>query len=497
MKKSNYVSANKFPLGFRTFLITLMFSSCILITNTLDKDFYFLYSFGKYISFNGFPTKDILSLHADMNIIVQQWLTDILFYHSYELFGQIGVLTIVHASLVAYIILFYKLCMYISDNFLLSVLTTLFSSIPLAVMFMVSRPQIFSYIIFVLLLFCLEKYIKTQRKGYLCVLPLLSLLQINLHASMWLMLFILMLPYLVSCINYNFSFYKEPSKCKFIDLLLTMIAMIATAFINPYGSKSLLYLFGSYGLENLNLNIREMRATTITEIKGLVYFCFVFLMILLFIIYKERSINLRFICLWLGTTVLGLTSYKANAYFYIIGFVASAYFFENFDFPLKVLERKRTKNEKRRLALLISLVTISTIYLILSMPETKEKNEGIQDISPLEPSVAYLDTQNKNDMSLYAGFNEGSFLEFHGYKPYMDGRAELFLKSKNGEFDYFTEYLCAESGKIYYKDFLDKYDFTHILVPTGDNHLYISISHDNDYQIGYTDENYTVFIPNN
>ena len=131
------------------------------------------------------------------------------------------------------------------------------------------------------------------------------------------------------------------------------------------------------------------------------------------------------------------------------------------------------------------------------MPETKEKNEGIQDISPLEPSVAYLDTQNKNDMSLYAGFNEGSFLEFHGYKPYMDGRAELFLKSKNGEFDYFTEYLCAESGKIYYKDFLDKYDFTHILVPTGDNHLYISISHDNDYQIGYTDENYTVFIPNN
>lgn len=85
-------------------------------------------------------------------------------------------------------------------------------------------------------------------------------------------------------------------------------------------------------------------------------------------------------------------------------------------------------------------------------------------------------------------------MEFHGYHPYIDGRAELFLKAKNGQFDYFDEYLDADSGRSYYRDFLDKYGFTHLVVPTEQNHLYASIVHDSDYEQGYSDENYTVFV---
>ena len=191
--------------------------------------------------------------------------------------------------------------------------------------------------------------------------------------------------------------------------------------------------------------------------------------------------------------MLGLTSYKASAYFYFAGFVSFAHYFRDFDFSLKVTEGKRTPKEKIRLAVLIMLLLAAIGYLVFGQPEQKE-NETSTRADALEPAVAYLDTQNRDNMVLYAGFNEGSFLEFRGYKPYIDGRAELFLEAKNGQFDYFSEFLEVTSGGIYYKDFLDKYGFTHILVPTGQNHLYISITHDPDYQVGYSDDHYTVFV---
>ena len=493
MKNEKYVSVNAQPAYINVMLFLLMFLGCLLVKTSLDGDFYFLYSFGKHIANDGFPVKDVLSMHWDMNIIVQQWLTDVLFYHTYELFGSGGVIAIVYAVLIAYTVLMYKLCRLVTDNFFLSTAVTTLSSILISVMYMVTRPQIFTYLMFLLLLYFLEKYVRTGKVRWLCFLPLLSLLQINLHASMWLMLFVLMLPYVVSCVNINLPFYKEPARCKLSHLLVTIAAMVAAALLNPYGHRALLYLFGSFGVENINQSIQEMEAITVSDATGKLYLGLLFLMGFLLVVCKKKKPELRFLCLALGTAVLGLTSYKASAYFFIAGFVSFAHYFRDFDYSLKITEGKRTKKEKIRLAVLIVLLVAAVGYLALGQPEQK-KNEDPARAELLEPAVAYLDTQEKGEMVLYAGFNEGSFLEFHGYKPYIDGRAELFLEAKNGQFDYFAEFLKVTSGGIYYKDFLDKYGFTHILVPTGQNHLYISITHDVDYEVGYSDDNYTVFV---
>ena len=494
MKEEKYISVNMLPKHMNIMLVISMFIGCFLVSPSLDGDFYFLYSFGRYISNHGFPVKDVLSMHGDMNIIVQQWLTDVLFYHVYELFGNIGVIAIVYAVLVIYVVLFYKLCKLVTDNFFLSVITTTFSAILLSILFMVTRPQIFTYVFFVILLLCLEKYTRTGKRRYLCVLPVLSLFQINFHASMWLMLFILMMPYVVSCININLLFYKESAVCRWKDLIVTMVGMIMAAFLNPYGHKSLLYLFGSYGVDNINQTILEMQAISISESAGKLYLGLLFLFSFLFMVCKKRKIKLRFLCLGMGTAVLGLTSYKAMVYFYIVGFLAVAHYFRDFDYSLKISEGKRTKKEKIRVAVLVILLIAATGYLIYGETIGKNQEKERKHIEYLKPVVEYLGTQEKENMVLYAGFNEGSFLEFHQYKPYIDGRAELFLEDKNGQFDYFSEYLSVYHGTGYYKEFLDKYGFTHIVVPTEDNYLYISIIHDSDYQVGYSDENYTVFI---
>lgn len=477
-------------------MFILAFVGCVLIDASLDGDFYFLYSFGRSIANDGFPVKDVLSMHSDMNIIVQQWLVDVLFYYAYEFLGKAGVLAIVYVMDIVYIIMLYKLCRLVTDNFFVSVIVTTLSGILVSVIYMVTRPQIFTYIIFILLLFFLEKYVRTGHVCWLCLLPVLSILQINVHASMWLMLFVLMMPYLVSCFSINLPFYQQQARCRLWHLLLTMAAMTAGALLNPYGYRSILYLVGSFGVDSINQAIMEMQSTNISDAMGILYFGILFLMVSFMLISKRKRPELRFLCLALGTTVLGLTSYKANVYFYIVGFVCFAHYFRDFDFPLKVTSGKRTKKEKIRLAVLVGLLVLALGYTFFS-PSAPYNSRQDARAEQLEPVASYLDTQNRDDMVLYAGFNEGSILEFHGYHPYIDGRAELFLKAKNGQFDYFDEYLDADSGRSYYRDFLDKYGFTHLVVPTGQNHLYVSIVHDSDYEQGYSDDNYTVFVKKN
>lgn len=491
MNNERRISVNALPAYIKAMLIAFMFIGCLLVDRNLDLDFYFLYSFGRSIVHDGFPVKDVLSMHTDMNIIVQQWLTDVLFYRTYELWGKAGVIAIAYAVLAAYTVLMYRLCKIVTGNFFVSMSAAQISGMLVAI-YIVTRPQIFTYLNFVLLLLFLEKYVKTEKAWWLCPLPLISCLQINIHASMWLMLFVLMMPYVVSCVNIKLPRYQSPARCKAAHLAAAMVAMVAAAFLNPYGHKALLYLFGSYGVNTINQNIQEMQVTSIADANGKLYLGLLFLAAAVPMLCRRRKPELRFICLALGTAVLGLTSYKANVYFYIVGFVCAAHYFKDFDFRLKITANKRSKKEKIQLVVLIILLVLALVYLFFGQPEAKEDSID-QEIEHLSLAADYLDTQNRDEMVLYAGFNEGSYLEFRGYRPYLDGRAELFLEAKNGQFDYFNEFIRLNNGVLYYKDFLDKYGFTHILVPTEGNYLYISLIHDADYQAAYTNEYYTVF----
>ena len=50
-----------------------------------NNDIWFILNFGRYILNNGFPTIDPFTIHDGLEIIVQQWLSDIIFYSGYKL----------------------------------------------------------------------------------------------------------------------------------------------------------------------------------------------------------------------------------------------------------------------------------------------------------------------------------------------------------------------------------------------------------------------------
>ena len=89
-----------------------------------------------------------------------------------------------------------------------------------------------------------------------------------------------------------------------------------------------------------------------------------------------------------------------------------------------------------------------------------------------------------NGENIYCNFNCGSYADWAGYHPYIDGRAEVYLKKVNGVEDSFKEEMDLQKGKIWYKDFLDKYDFDYLIVEKDyEPAFYNNLLHDSAYKV--------------
>ncbi|MDF2885066.1 MAG: hypothetical protein K0R54_5637, partial [Clostridiaceae bacterium] len=100
--------------------------------------------------------------------------------------------------------------------------------------------------------------------------------------------------------------------------------------------------------------------------------------------------------------------------------------------------------------------------------------------------------EDTSNVVLYTGYNDGGLTEFRGLPSYIDPRAEVFVKKNNKKDDIMKEYIDMQSGNLYYKSVLDKYNFTHLLVPDKDI-LSTYLPYDNDYDIIFSNESYKVF----
>ena len=55
-------------------------------------DIHYLLNEGKYVLENGIPYIDPFTIHEGLNLVMHQWLTSVVFFAVYSLFGYIGLL---------------------------------------------------------------------------------------------------------------------------------------------------------------------------------------------------------------------------------------------------------------------------------------------------------------------------------------------------------------------------------------------------------------------
>ncbi len=450
-----------------------------------NNDIWFILNNGRYVITKGIPHIDPFTMHEGLHYVMQQWLSSIIFYTIFSIFTKKGLFIFTLIFFLITFFIYYKLLLLVSNNKKTSVIIT---SIVLALTsdFFTTRPQIFTYIILILETYFIELYVKKDNNKYLYPLPILSLLLINLHASMWIFQFIFILPFIANAI-----YIKKLTidRIKIKPILITIIIMILISLINPYGIESLKYIFTSYGLKEVNNMIAEMHMTTFEN--PLLYIMILFILIIFIIINynKKARLDIRHICFIFGISLLTIMHNKCLIYFFIYaGYVISTLIPNIKIKPIKISKELR-KVAKESIIPIITMLTIIAGTMFITSYRIYGLYKGLSN-----NIVEYIvDNYDKENTKVFINFSDGGHVEYEGLKAYIDSRAELFYKKNNKKKDIFKEYakLYEHNDDKYYKDFINRYNFTHIIV-INNNGLYNYLENNKtNYVLEYTEKEQT------
>ena len=480
MKNVVNIKTSKF-----NYFIILIIPILFFVTDGLNVwgDFWFAVTEGKYVLQNGFPHTVPFTIYNNLDFVYQSWGTGVIFYLMHKYFGLYGILFFTMVILLFITYFYYKLCMLVSNNNkMLSSIVTIVTMSFLSIFFITTRPQIFTYLNLVLVLYIMELYTKTNNKKYLLYLPLISLIQINMHGMFFFMLFIFMLPYIVNALKFSF---KDDSQERYDlkPIILIMIIMFLTGLINPYGIKNILYVFTSYGQDILNKTIEELYPLSNSSPTEKVIIFMIFLVYILY--FKYKKVPIRYYLLLFGTTYLAFDCYRSVALFVIASLFPLSYLYKN-KIPNIDIERFIPKKLKKSVIILfLSMLIFATIFT--------EKNFYPDAKEPVDYIVKHYDVEK---VKLYNYFNDGSYTIYKGLKGNIDCRAEVFLKKNNHKKDIYKEIIKLNNGIIYYNDYLEKYKFTHLLVSKKD-HIYDKLRKNSyNYTLIKSYNHYDIYIRN-
>lgn len=471
---------NFYKKGLSNFSYILLIISIVAIRFyffNFDNDFWFTINQGRYVINHSFPTFALNSIH-DIDFLYQSWGTGTIFYSIYHNFGYIGIiflLTIV-SLLTSYY--FYKLCYALSDNKNKSLKYTFFMMVLYTLFFLNTRPHIFTTLILIIMLYLLEKYFKTKEKKYLYFLPVLSFIEVNMHGIYYMVLLIILLPYLIQTFKFKIFGIKSSGFEK-KHLFIVYVLMILSGFINPYGYKMFTYGFKSYFTSSLfRDSVVELLAPNFHLFGGKIILISILIIYIIYFIHYKK-IMLRHILLLLGTTYLALDAIKSYNFFFVCAI-----------FPIPFLcESRETEVRHSKMSDIICGL-LFMIFLGLVVGNLKNP-----DLPVTSKFIDYLDSVviDKEKVKIYTNYNDGSYAEYRGYNCYFDPRGEIFLKIKNQD-NIVKEYYDLQENLIDYRDFLDKYQFDYLLLSKTDN-LYLSLSrYGNDkYHLVMEDDNYMLF----
>lgn len=509
----------------------------LLITSRFNNDGWFLLNSGRYVENFGIPHTEPFTIHEGFHFVMQQWLFALGLWKIYEIGQMQGVLLFTWAMEAVFIFVFYKLLQLVdSHDAAVSRILTVGAAALMSVYF-TQRPQIASSLIFLIEIYVLE-YLKEKERPPWTIYGLffiLSALLINLHAAMWPMLSVFVLPYLAESIfGARISWFPHIFLWKWKYTALLWVPILIAGFLNPYGIESMTYAFHSYGYEEINALITEMRPLSL----GSNSYSSIILSIILIltVIYARNPLPLHWILLFAGTAFMAFLAVRSVFLFLIAGLFPLAFILHRSSF--KKVESKATTWKRTwpmvilmslaatvgllfilekytippdKLGLLITIICflllLSLFYAYILWKERTRQNEiranarnlfftlvllllaplfylyhDIPLVNPaLKKSIEVIQEDAADrPISLWTGYNEGPYAEFRGIPCYMDARAEVFLPELNHKKDVFAEYIDLLYGHVDYHDFMKQYHFTHLLTTSMDP-LYAYLKNDKDY----------------
>ena len=518
--------------------ILLIIIFCISITPvSLQNDTFYNIKIGELISQNGIDMQDHFSWHQDLSYTYPHWLYDLITYFIYNLFNFKGIYiaTCILSCILG--ISLYFISSKLSKNYIVPFFTTI-GALYLLRGYITARAQLLTFILFIIAIYCIEKFLETKHLRYGIVLVLLSLLIANLHCAVWLFLFVLFLPYIAEyliAVILDFFIYRKfslfvlkPEKLSRLQskldelkdknikirirrdkdlenpykirlnknkatlwLVVIMIVCILMGFITPIGTTPFTYLSKTMQ-GNTTENINEHLPMTLSNQTEVIVTLILFLALLIF---SKVKIKLSDLIMLGGLTYLMLISRRQLSMFAIICSVILAKLVVEF---IDINFKGGIKNFNKFFTDAKTILLIVALSFCLSYSEAKGKfDEQIinEKDYPVEACDYILENINLKNCKFYNEYNYGSYMLFRGIPVFIDSRADLYAPEfSHLSNDIFMDFIdCSNIGK-YYGDIFDKYGITHlILYKNAKINMLIEKADQEKYKKLYFDDNFVIY----
>ncbi len=549
-KKSKVPKKISSNIKFMILAIVLIAIFCVALTPvTLQNDTYYTIKIGEHIAQSGIDMKDPFSWHEDLEYTYPHWLYDFITYFIYRAFGMTGIyITTCILSVILGITVYLVNKKLVKNNVLSFVIT-------IGVMYLIrgyiaARAQLVTFILFVLAIFFIEKFLENRKKRYAIGLIIIPILIANLHLAVFPFYFILYLPYIAEYMIASFAekivyrkssirelkrkinklsknegkkeelekLQKElndleekvdkikikrskelqnPYKIKLTRnknvkwLILVMIICLFTGLLTPLGDTPYTYLLKTLQ-GNTTQNINEHLPMTLADDTEVICTLIIFLAILIF---TKAKIRLSDLFMLGGLCYLMLASRRQVSIFALICSVILNRLIVDLiqqytKITLKEIEEKITN------VIGILILTIAMLGFSYYMAKDKIDDSYIDESTyPVQACDYILENIDLGQARFYNEYNYGSYMLYRGIPVFIDSRADLYAPEFSGkEEDIFMDFIETSNISTFYQDTFEKYNITHVITYKNSKvNMIITKTEDSQYKELYSDKYFIIY----
>lgn len=281
-------------------------------------DFWWHLKLGELIVTTGsIPRTDIFSYTTfGKTFVVQNWLSEVLFYLVYLGGGPQLLIALNAALLVAVLLPVYALCLRSTENLRLSACIAILTSVTF---FGYPRPQVFSFVLFSVFYLILEEY-RLKRSDHVLMLPLLMAAWVNLHGAFVMGLGLTGL-YLGTETVRRFALpatqrVLSPAKLGKLGAALGLSAVATLA--NPETYRVYAYVRTVISDQASQKFVAEWQPPVISSFQGFFLFYGLFFACLVTLFYSRSRLELTELILFTGFSAFALSATRNTMWFTIV-----------------------------------------------------------------------------------------------------------------------------------------------------------------------------------
>lgn len=534
------------------FIIMAIICICLfviaIIPRALQNDTFYTIKLGELILENGIDMQEHFAWHEGLPYTYPHWLYDIIIYLVFSIGGFNGMYI---SSIILGIVLgitIYLTNAKLTKNTVLPFFTTILV-LYMGKDFLTARAQLVTFILFVLTIYYIERFLETRKKRYAIGLLIIPTLIANIHAAVFPFYFILYLPYvgeyLISLLlnkgdlltklflksdeleikklekkeslnekqtkkleelktrveknkvklEEKKNIKKEPYKVlveknkNMVALIIIMMVATFTGLLTPIGDTPYTYLIHTMQ-GNTTQNISEHLPITLYNSK---YILGYFMITIGLISFTKVKIKLSDLFLIGGLMFLTIMSRRQSSMLLFVGILVIN------KIVCKLIEMYDKDGVNEILRYFTSIIgkiiiySVFAVFMVFALKEAKEVEIVSNKSYPIEATEFIKNNLNVEEIKLFNEYNFGSYLLYEDIPVFIDSRADVYDPQFNGwEDDIFRDFINITNACNDYEEKFEHYGITHILI-YKDSTLDKVLRLDTNYNELYKDEKFVIY----